>query len=177
MTAPLIPRVIGLDLSLAATGIARPDGHTERVTCGDLLGTDRLAWICSAVMGHARDSVDLVVVEGPSYGNMSGAGHHEAAGLWWLIAYTLDGADIPYAIAPPATLKKYATGRGNATKPDMRMALFQRTGLDIRDDNQADAWWLRAAGLHHLGHPIVDLPAAQQAALDKVSWPEVVGRG
>jgi len=168
------PRVCGIDLSLTATGIARTDGHTERVTCGDLRGTDRLAWICSAITGHTTQGVDLVVVEGPSYGSMSGAGHHEAAGLWWLVAYTLDGRDVPYAVVPPSTLKKYATGRGNATKPDMRMALFQRTGLDLRDDNQVDGWWLRAAGLDALGHPVVDVPKAQRDALAKVAWPQAV---
>lgn len=31
--------------------------------------------------------------------------------------------------------------------------------------------WLRAAGMHHLGCPIVDVPAAQAAALEKVEWP------
>ncbi|MEV7011577.1 hypothetical protein [Streptosporangium sp. NPDC051022] len=170
------PRTMGLDLSLTATGIARTDGYTERVTCGDLRGTDRLAWICSAVMGHVTQGVDLVVIEGPSYGSMSGAGHHEAAGLWWLVAYQLDGRDVPYAVVPPSSLKKYATGRGNATKADMRMALFQRAGIDLRDDNQVDAWWLRAAGMEALGHRIVEMPRTHRDALAKVAWPEAVAR-
>ncbi|GAA3441033.1 Holliday junction endonuclease [Planomonospora venezuelensis] len=174
MTAP---RVLGVDPSLTATGIAHPDGHTERVTCGDLRGTGRLAWICSAVMGPVTTGVDLVVIEGPSYGSMSGAGHHEAAGLWWLIAYHLDGRGVPYAVIPPSSLKKYASGKGNATKADMRMALFQRTGMDLRDDNQVDAAWLRAAGMEALGHPVVDLPKAQRDALAKVAWPTAVAHG
>ena len=55
----------------------------------------------------------------------------------------------------------------------MALALFRRTGLELANSDETDAWWLRAAGLHLLGHPIVDLPAAQAAALDRITWPEV----
>lgn len=168
------PYVVGLDLSLTATGLADTPG-TRTIRSGDLRGTTRFSWIASDIFDDGIiQAADLVVIEGPSYGSMSGAGHHEAAGLWWHIAYRLDTLDVPYAVIPPTTLKKFATGSGKATKPDMRMALFQRAGLDLRDDNQVDAWWLRAAGLDILGRPLVDLPKAQREALDKVTWPPVV---
>jgi len=70
-------------------------------------------------------------------------------------------------------LKRYATGKGNATKADMRMALFQRAGLDVRDDNAVDAWWLRAMALDHYGHPLVAMPQTHRQALEKVAWPEL----
>jgi hypothetical protein len=169
----MVPSVVGLDLSLTATGLANTTG-TQRIRCGDLRGCARFSWIASAVFDDGTtQAADLVVIEGPSYGSMSGAGHHEAAGLWWHITYRLEALEVPYAVVPPSTLKKFAAGRGNATKPDMRMALFQRAGLDLRDDNQVDAWWLRAAGLQALGHPLVELPTAQREALDKVAWPTV----
>jgi hypothetical protein len=76
----------------------------------------------------------------------------------------------PYIVVTPATVKTFATGKGNATKPDMRMSLYQRTGLDIRDDNQVDAWWLRALGCHLLGTPLLDLPKTHLRALDKVDY-------
>ncbi|GII63576.1 hypothetical protein Skr01_36610 [Sphaerisporangium krabiense] len=165
--------VVGLDLSLTATGVADLSAprHTSRIRPGDLRGTERLRYIYAAV-GDQIDGAELVVVEGPSYGSMSGAGHHEAAGLWWLIRYELDLYKLPVAVVPPSVLKKYATGRGNATKADMRVALLQRTGIDLRDDNEVDAWWLAAAGHHHLGELLVELPAAQRAALGSVAWPE-----
>ena len=165
--------VLGIDLSLVATGIADHTG-TARIRGGDRAGTDRLDWIRDRILDQIS-GVELAVIEGPSYGNMSGAGHHEAAGLWWHIACALADRRVPYAVIPPSTLKKYATGSGKATKPDMRMALFQRAGIDERDDNKVDAWWLRAAGLEALGCPLVELPAAQRAALDKVAWPETAG--
>ena len=70
----------------------------------------------------------------------------------------------------PSTLKKFATGRGNATKPDMRMALYQRAGVDCRDDNQVDAWWLRQLGLHIIEDPDrIPLPLTHTTALAKVN--------
>lgn len=166
------PRIVGADLSLTATGLAHSgDGTTETIRTGKLRGTERLHHIRGRVL-DASTGADLILIEGPSYGSQ-GPGHHESAGLWWLITWTLDQHNIPYAILPPATVKKFATGRGNATKPDMRVALLQRVGLDLRDDNQVDAFWLRAAGLEYSGHPIVDLPKAQIEALGKATWPEL----
>lgn len=80
---------------------------------------------------------------------------------------------VPFAVIPPATLKKYATGRGSADKDGMRLALRMRAGIDERDNNLVDAWWLRHAGLDRLGEHIVRLPANQRACLDVVDWPAI----
>ncbi|MEV4458494.1 hypothetical protein [Microbispora sp. NPDC049633] len=171
------PSVVGLDLSLTGTGMSRDDG-LERIRCGDLRGCDRFSWIAEHIFGDGQThTADLVVVEGPAYSRALQAGHHEAAGLWWHIIYRLDFSDVPYAVVPPSVLKKYATGKGNATKPDMRMALFQRFEIDERDDNKVDAFWLRAMGMERLGAPLVELPKAQREALGKVSWPELAEVG
>ena len=99
------------------------------------------------------------------------SGVHLRAGLWWLLAVRLTLHGHVVVEVTPSTLKKFATGRGNATKPDMRMALFQRAGIDERDDNRVDAWWLRQIGLHLKGHPdAISLPATHTAALAKVDY-------
>ena len=46
-----------------------------------------------------------------------------------------------------ATLKKRATGRGNAKKPEMIAAARERWGIVPSDDNHADALCLLALGL------------------------------
>lgn len=162
----LPPALLALDLSITATGIAFPDGSTATlrpVTKGD----DRLDEIAT-VIGDTAVNIDLVVIEGPvvrsnaavTIGMVHGAVRRE-----------LIRRGRSYVEVPPATLKKYATGKGNASKPDMRMALYQRAGLDIDDDNQVDAWWLRAAALDAAGHAPFAMPKAQRDALDKVHWP------
>ncbi|MEW5889877.1 MAG: hypothetical protein AB1768_12710 [Pseudomonadota bacterium] len=45
---------------------------------------------------------------------------------------------IPYQGVPVGTIKKHATGKGNASKTEMIEATRQR-GLQVADDNEADA--------------------------------------
>lgn len=160
------PRVLGLDLSITATGIAFPDGTTHTLrphTNGDQRLLEIVEDLTVPIM-----CADLVVIEGPVVRSNAAVTIGMVHGA---IRTLLLKEETPYATVPPATLKKYATGRGNATKPDMRMELYKRTGIDLGDDNQVDAWWLQAAGLHHLGHPPVDLPKTQVDVLEKIEWP------
>jgi hypothetical protein len=165
--------VIGIDLSLTATGVANSrDGRFTIKTAADGDSVEnrltRIEDIAAAISNYAQ-GCDLAVIEGPSYGQRQQAGEHLRAGLWWLTVAALVGPCPNIIEVPPATLKKFATGKGNATKPDMRMALFQRTGLDLRDDNQVDACWLRELGLRLLGEPTIILPKTHLIALDKIA--------
>ena len=51
--------------------------------------------------------------------------------------------DIPYQGVPVGTIKKHATGKGNAGKADM-IAAAKARGFDPEDDNEADALALLA---------------------------------
>lgn len=89
-----------------------------------------------------------------------------------VIRLALVEAGVPFTVVTAASLKKFATGSGNAGKADMRMELYKRTGVDIRDDNQVDATWLRQIGLHLTHHPdALALPKAHTDALLKVKQP------
>jgi len=169
--------VIGIDPSLTGTGIATYSGTATIHGEGD----QRLKAIYKAIHTAAtpflrRPGLDplrtLAVIEDlPTHGQ--GAGKTGMAQGVVRLALIDAGAD--YVLLTPATLKKFATGKGNATKPDMRMALYKRAGLDLRDDNQVDAWWLRQAGLYATGHDAaLTLPRAQREVLLKVAWPEDV---
>lgn len=169
------PLVVGIDPSLTATGVAHWSGELATYTPRKgLTGVTRIRDI-RAQLYTCTQSADLVVIEGPAYSRQLGAGHHEAAGLWWALVDLVHTRGIPHAVVPPTTLKRYATGKGNATKPDMRVAWLQRTGEDVRDDNRVDAAFLRSMGLDHLGRAEFGVPKAWRTALDKVDWPEVTG--
>jgi hypothetical protein len=185
------PLVIGLDLSLTGTGIADRHGATTTVKTKTADGDRRLLDITNAIRAAVQgaaspigydadgnpgplideDRVHLAVIEDlPT--------HAKAAGITGMVhgvaRAVLIELGVPYAVVPPATLKAFATGKGNGDKTGMAMAAYKRAGLEFGDDNQCDAWWLRMAGLEFLGCPAVDLPQAQRDRLAKAKWPAEV---
>jgi Holliday junction resolvasome RuvABC endonuclease subunit len=165
-------RVIGIDASITETGIADVDGQLSIAGGDAALGDKRLQRIHDAVTEVCVTGwPDLAVIEDlPTHAHGAGI----TGMVQGVIRFALLRQGVPYATVVAATLKKYATGNGGANKSDMRMALYKRADVDERNDNKVDAWWLRHAGLDHLGEPVLSLPAAQRASLAKVSWPELV---
>ncbi|HXM55360.1 MAG TPA: hypothetical protein VOB72_08215 [Candidatus Dormibacteraeota bacterium] len=156
-------RVAGLDLSMSATGVASISGLARTIrprTAGDR----RLVEILDDVLSAVAAATLVAIEDLPT--------NAKGAGITGMVHGTVRAALLrqgtPYVLITPATLKKFATGRGNVGKPEMAVALFKRAGIELADDNQVDAWWLRAAGLQLLGEPVVELPRAQVEALDKV---------
>jgi len=168
------PKVIGLDLSLTSTGIAFANGSTTVIKGAAHHGDWRLCRIRDAVAyAIETERPDLVVIEDlPT--------HAKSAGLTGMVhgavRSLLVAREVPYALISPATLKAYATGKGNADKAGMLWAAYRWGSAEFADDkggDQRDAWWLRIAGLQWLGSPEFELPAAQVARLDKAKWPEM----
>lgn len=181
MTGVGAPNIIAFDLSLTATGVAA--GWGEEVIKTKAKDIERLHDIRSFVLGYCEDkdawpdpmySVDLVVLEGYAYG-AKGSAVINVGELGGVIRLALYDAGIPYVCVPPACLKQYATGKGNAPKPDIRMEVFKRYGRDIADDNACDAFVLRAMALDHYGHPLAVVPASHRVALGKINWPVLDG--
>jgi Holliday junction resolvasome RuvABC endonuclease subunit len=156
--------IAGIDPSLTGTGIACRNGTTFTVRTQTSHGDARLARIYRAVADITIETEHAVIEDLPT--------HAHGAGLTGMvqgvIRLALIDHEVPYTLVPAATLKKYATGKGNATKPDMRMELFKRAGIDLKDDNQVDAWWLRALGMDLMGEPVLKLPQSHRDALAKL---------
>lgn len=175
------PRVIGLDLAAEVTGVAGPGGTLvirapkaagkKRTLADDLARLDHIASQVAWIL--FRSTPDLIVIEDYAPGIRSAAAHRlaEVSGVVRLACHR---AGAPIALVNPMHLKVYATGSSKATKSEMATSALKRAGLEFPTEDECDAWWLRAMGLDHLGCPPVDLPKAQRAALDKITWPEVV---
>lgn len=87
----------------------------------------------------------LALIEGYSMGSR-GRGVTGMVELGWTIRDRLLPG-TPVVEVPPSTLKKFATGRGNAGKPEVVSALTKRYGIEFRTDNEADAYALYRLGL------------------------------
>lgn len=165
----LTPIVIGLDLSLRGTGIAHADGSAEtyqpKADGTTNYGMDRLTEIRSFVAAviNMTTHLELVMVEALAFD-----GHdtkREQAMLAGLVRHFLFASRIPFLLVAPSTVKKYATGNGQAGKIEMFKAAQKHLGYDGTSFDEADALWLRAIGCDLLGVPLVELPKTHTTAL------------
>ncbi len=176
---PYAPAVLGLDLSLSCTGVAGNTGGGWTTTLTPPKGlrdVARLDWIRGEIVDKHLQGIQLVAIEGPSYGNQGAgrqAGHHERAGLWWIVVRALWRRGIPYAVISPAGRAKYAAGTGNAKKDTVLLEVAKRFPFFRGDNNEADALILAAMGADHLGAPMAAMPEKHRAALVGVTWPEL----
>lgn len=67
---------------------------------------------------------------------------HVYGGLQATLSAWCEEHKIPYEAIPVGTIKKFATGKGNAKKKAMIAAVAERWGLITDDDNEADAFAL-----------------------------------
>lgn len=129
---------------------------------------ERLLYLEAAVLDAAAGA-GLVVLEGYSFGSR-GRAVFDIGELGGVVRLALYRRGIPYVDVPPAALKKYATGRGNAPKEEVLAAAIRRLGYTGHDHNESDAMWLYAmAQDRYLGYSRV--PSTHRAALDAVAWP------
>ncbi len=63
---------------------------------------------------------------------------HVYGGLMATLTAWCEHHNIPYQGVPVGTIKKHATGRGNASKDEVIAAMHAR-GFSVADDNEADA--------------------------------------
>lgn len=170
--------VMGLDLSLTSTGVALTRGDTWRVRTN---AADRLEIRLAAIVDGVHEAIDacgaddetveLVAIEDMvTQAKFAGATApvHGAVRLWlWKFP-------LPVVLIAPKSLKLYASGNGNCDKQAMADAALKRAGVDFgKKHDECDAWWLRAMTLDAYGEPVVDVPASQRAAMEKVHWPQM----
>lgn len=172
----MLATVLALDLSLTSTGFALPgESGTLRPPTGLGKGVRRLHWLQTQAMRLAQ-GVQLVVIEGAAYGGARGTSRLHAAGqLSGVILLGLHLARVPVVELPPASLKRLATGRGNAPKEQVLAAAIRRLGYPGHSDDEADALWLLQAAGQVYGLPWrVDLPQAHVQKLEAATeWPPI----
>lgn len=173
-------KVVGLDISLTATGIAIVGDNPIKAAAyvyktkpddGTIIGRRcRIAEIVNAV-SPVCTGADLVLVEGPSYNSVGGKAH-DRSGLWWALVGRISSAGLPVVEVPPTVRALWACARGRADKRDVRLAMSALwPDVHIPDHNAADALVLASMGGQALGLPIT-LLSHHRMALRVVRIPE-----
>lgn len=159
-------KVLGLDLSITATGAC----HTvEGAACWHLIRPKmakdlRLAEIKAQIREYVTGCEFVLVELLPP--NMKGAGI--TGMVQGVVRDMLLEMGIPYGDVGPSSLKKYATGKGGASKTEMALAAMKRAGVELAEDNVCDAWWLWVMANDHLGQPVFPLPKLQRDQLSTI---------
>lgn len=167
--------IAAFDLSLTATGYAlASDGIVTTGTIATVTrrGLDRLRWIRDQVLDAAAGA-DLVALEGYAFARANQA--HQLGELGGVVRLALYERRVVVVDVPPASLKLFATGKGNAKKEDMLGAAIRRLGYARNDHNEADALWLLRMAQCGAG---LEIPtnAEQRRALEKIAWPALPTR-
>ena len=176
--------VAGIDFSLTNTGVALKRGDRERPVLRNVLsgpvktgqhpegGTfatlldrrNRIRVAVSRIVAEVVTDYDpesdwgVAVIESPLYTGRAGgggAGQHDRSWGWGLLVDALFARGFIVLEASNSTIKKYATGRGDAPKERM-LAVMPRLfpGVFIDDHNIADAAAALAMGCRALGYPL-----------------------
>ena len=167
--------VVGLDPSLTSTGLVTLD-QTGKVVCAEVIaprrrgmaGVERLndffLQLAERVAGIPEQS--LWVIEGYALGMPRGASSiADLAELGGVIRLGLYRAGMRFVDVPPARLKKFACGVGNAKKDEVRLQVYKRWGFEHPSNDVVDAYALARLGLAMQGHD-TGLTAAQRAVVD-----------
>ena len=165
-------KIIGLDPALRFTGVAIYDeGDVDTYTLrtpSDLRGGARLDWIANQ-LADTFDGAALVATEGYAF-NARGRGAHLGE-LGGVIKRLLFKLKVPLFAVPPASVKKFATGKGNASKEAVLVAAVTSLGYMGNSDHEADALWILTFAMVKEGLiERVQLTPNQRAAIDGVEW-------
>lgn len=135
---------LGLDLSLTHTGwcLLGSDGtcHVGSIIPKGLTGMERIEYIVVVLDAILADTWNItrVNIEGYSFGS-KGSAVFDVAELGGIVRWHLRKCGYTYHVVSPSTLKKAATGKGNADKGAMLAAAIRKRAYEGSDHNEADA--------------------------------------
>ena len=167
--------VVGLDMSLTATGFCLKDGNrlsvetiktTPKSAPNDLA---RLKLIVSEVMKRIPSNTTMICIEDyftPSNRQQIGAAI-KLVSLGTLVRVALLDAGFPFFVPAPSQIKKFATGKGVGQKSIIVREVYKRWGVDAKDDNQADACVL-AHMAEAICCPPEEMPKFQEDTIKKI---------
>lgn len=146
--------VIGVDQSLTGTGICVLTAAELRTFLYEppkgLHPVKRLDWFRAKFRDlFTRHPHGHVVLEGYAYSKNNRA--HSLGELGGVLRLAILDSGLSSYVVTPSALKKFVSGKGNIAKDQMTKEVFKRFGVDVGNDNEADAAALAVFGLAKLG--------------------------
>lgn len=148
--------IIGIDPSLSSCGVSDGEHHALVKTVPGAESVDMLAdldrrcdevvdGIAAFINEHCAATDEIVIcIEAPML-SAHGAGAHflfEAGWLYHSIYSYLGGRTVPNIVSftrvPSPTLRKWATGKGNTRKDEMKLKVYRKFGVEFEGDPGAD---------------------------------------
>ena len=139
---------IGIDPSLTATGFIVLDEkgnlQKKKIIKSKLKGVERLIELeeelCDSLHIY-RGKIDGVCMESYSFGSRLGQAF-SIGELGGIFKRCLTKFPVKYKLIPPTRLKKFVTGKGNIKKELILKEVYKKWGVDLDDNNLADAFGL-----------------------------------
>ena len=165
-------RVMGLDVSATATGIAVlacADGKVEKLheeeVCSKKKGLARAMEIADRVNEQIETwKPDEIAVEGYSFGSKFTLVILVEVGT--VVRMVLHMHGRRWLDVPPTSLKKFVTGSGKGEKDKIMLELYKRWGLDPASNNTGDAMGAAVTLLGMQGK--IPVTKVQQEAIKKL---------
>lgn len=169
--------IIGLDLSLTKTGVvvlkrgkilkkelitSKPSGDRP---IDELERLQKIAAKIEEIIEEFQPGV--VVIENLAF-LAKGTSLTQLAGLSYFVRNMLAVRSIPFFLVAPTSLKKFITGSGKGEKDAIMLAVYQRYGESIPENNLCDAYCLSKIGEFIL-NPKEKVPSFQKEVLSLVS--------
>lgn len=178
--------VVGLDISLASTGIAKVfiDGsaHVRTVESGgkrDATLADRANRIRTVAEEVCRHIVPVrygdtvqILIESPAYG-LPGGSVWDRAGLWWAVVLRLHTFGLEVNHAAAGTVKKWITGSGSSKVGKNTVGVHVGRlfpDVEIGNDDEADALAMAHLLAVRAGYPVITLAGHTPDLWVAVKW-------
>ena len=151
--------IVGIDASLSSTGVVMGNVHrwqwrlfkSQNHGQRPLQRLERYARLANGIIEWLKpEDVGAVYIEGYAFSrhSQSVTGLYEFGGL---LRYHLASVTPKIIEVAPSTLKRFATGKGNAKKDFVLACIRDRWGELFESDDVGDAFALFQFGLCHSG--------------------------
>lgn len=162
-------RIIGIDASLTSTGVAIfEDGDQKTIVIqSDKTGAERLIEIRDRIRVFTYDA-DLITIEDYAFARANQA--HQIGELGGVLRVMFYELRLNVLKVSPSAVKKFATGKGVASKEQMAVAVYKRWGKEFGTNDECDAFVLTEIGrIYHTYNlntgEITTIPRYQQEVI------------